>query len=80
MKTLLAISALTIAAAGALPNSAEASHRRCFRQFTSPTHYFIRCYDAPQQQQSTWSIGQVSRANLKCTTVTTQFGPRRYCY
>ena len=77
MKKLLAISAL-LAVASALPNSAEASHRRCVRQFLNSTHYVVRCYDVPQQQS--WNIGQVSRANLKCTTITTQFGPRRYCY
>jgi|RhiMethySRZTD1v2_1073278.scaffolds.fasta_scaffold2747199_1 hypothetical protein len=78
MKKYLVISALLVTAF-AQSETAEASHRRCFRQFLNATNYIIRCYDAPQQQ-SQWSLDTVRRDNLRCSTVSTRFGPRYYCY
>jgi hypothetical protein len=77
MKKYLAISALLVAAL-AQSETAEASHRRCFRQFLNATHYLVRCNDVPQQSQ--WSLDTVRRENLRCSTVPTRFGPRYYCF
>ena len=80
MKKLLAISVL-IVATFAQSESAQANGRRCFRQFLNATKYIIRCYDVPQQQQHyNWSVDQMNQVHFNCTTVSTQFGPRRYCY
>ncbi len=80
MNKYLLMTGLLVAAL-AQSGTAEANGRRCVRQFLNADHYIIRCYDVPQQQQqSNWSVDQMNRVHFNCTTVTTQFGPRRYCY
>ena len=78
MKKYLVMSALVVSALA--QSEAAQAERRCFREFISSTKYFIRCHDVAQQPQSRWSVDQMRRVHFNCTTVSTQFGPRRYCY